>query len=221
MNPPTPSPVLLNLGCGTIVPDGWVNLDSSLSARVSRWPLVGSLVRTLAGRHRSKHAWPKTVRYADLRRNLPFADGSVDGVFSSHFIEHLHHNEALAILKESHRVLKPGSPCRTLIPDLSAIIHQYLSLTHAQPNQASTYLMENLGLRPLKARQGLRELWLHISDAHSHKFMYDEAGLIALMQQAGFKNCQRKTLHDSAIPTIEKVELPVRFEQALCVEGVK
>ena len=49
---------------------------------------------------------------ADLRvadcRNLPFEDNSFERVFSGDVIEHLDYQDGVLMLKEMHRVLKPG-----------------------------------------------------------------------------------------------------------------
>ena len=47
----------------------------------------------------------------DLTKRLPFDDGSVDAVYSSHLFEHIYYSDAEAILQECHRVLKPGGVC--------------------------------------------------------------------------------------------------------------
>ncbi len=53
----------------------------------------------------------------DIRVLVNFDDGSADGVYSSHNIEHLHYAEAAAALKTFHRVLKPGGVCVIAVPD--------------------------------------------------------------------------------------------------------
>ena len=53
----------------------------------------------------------------DVTKGLPFEDNSVEYIFSSHFIEHLHYPQAVEYLRESFRVLKPGGIIRTICPD--------------------------------------------------------------------------------------------------------
>ncbi len=65
--------------------DGWVNVDANMfTGRCDVW--------------------------ADLRNPLPFADGSVDAVYSHHVIEHL--PDLTAHFIDVHRVLKPGGVYR-------------------------------------------------------------------------------------------------------------
>lgn len=51
--------------------------------------------------------------------SLQFEDGFFDGVISSDFHEHLTTEQQIAVLKESHRVLKPGGALVVKTPNLS------------------------------------------------------------------------------------------------------
>lgn len=53
-----------------------------------------------------------------------YADGSVDEVRASHILEHFGHREAVDVLKEWVRVLKPGGVLRIAVPDLKKIIEK-------------------------------------------------------------------------------------------------
>lgn len=48
---------------------------------------------------------------------LPFDDCSLNFIFSEHFFEHLFFDEALSLLNECHRILKPFAVIRTCVPD--------------------------------------------------------------------------------------------------------
>lgn len=90
----------LNLGCGPRSIDGWVNCDfQSGDSRV--------------------------VRH-DLRRPLPFFDGQFQFVYHSHVLEHLQPGEAVRLLRECGRVLKPGGTLRVVVPDLEKKAKIYL-----------------------------------------------------------------------------------------------
>lgn len=60
----------------------------------------------------------------DIKLGIPFPDNSLEGIYSSHFIEHLDYQTAIHYLKESYRVLKPGGVLRTICPDLSIWINK-------------------------------------------------------------------------------------------------
>jgi predicted SAM-dependent methyltransferase len=52
---------------------------------------------------------------------LPYPDGSVDEVYSSHCLEHLHHTRTLEALTEWVRVLRPGGRLRVAVPDFDRV----------------------------------------------------------------------------------------------------
>src|SRR5262245_43721575 len=94
---------LLNIGCGWKTHRAWTNLDFSPYARLARHPqLVGLLERcgliTPVRRERLKQVDPDIICW-DLRRGLPFDDGTFDAVYHSHFLEHLDREVAPVILR--------------------------------------------------------------------------------------------------------------------------
>ena len=62
---------------------------------------------------------------ADLRFPLLIESGSVNGIFCEHTLEHLNYNEVDALLGECHRIMKPGSTIRIVLPDLSLFLKSY------------------------------------------------------------------------------------------------
>ena len=118
--------ILLNLGCGPNVEmSRWTDIDGSWNLRVqtSWWgrPFVG----LLAGR--SGYRWPSHVKWMDITKGLPFADVSADAVYASHVLEHLYREDAIALLSECHRILKPEGVIRLVLPDLRHMAARYLS----------------------------------------------------------------------------------------------
>jgi predicted SAM-dependent methyltransferase len=66
---------------------------------------------------------------ANLEEGLPFIpDNSVDEVYSSHFLEHINHIDAL--LKEIHRILKPTGVHKAVVPHFSNPYY-YSDFTHS------------------------------------------------------------------------------------------
>lgn len=58
---------------------------------------------------------------ADVKHDLtkapyPFADNSIDGAFSSHFVEHLTGEQRIVFYDEMSRILKPGARMRLIHP---------------------------------------------------------------------------------------------------------
>lgn len=217
----------LNIGCGSHHPTGWVSIDGSWQAWLARRPTLARLASLLTAREVGH--WPREVVYRDVRRGLGYATATVAVVFSSHFIEHLHRDEALAFLREAHRVLSPEGVCRIVVPDVAAIVHWYLDhRTEMRPPDAkpsSDLLMEMLCLRPGVRPRGRGPLswYRRWTDFDSHKWMYDAEGLTYLFRQAGFTNPGARAYLDSAIPAgaLTAVERPDRVQNGagICVEA--
>ena len=61
----------------------------------------------------------------DLRYKLPFKANTFLGVYLEHTLEHLYPFEAIKLLSEIHRVLKPNGIVRITVPDLDIYIQEY------------------------------------------------------------------------------------------------
>lgn len=227
------SPRLLHLGCGLCAPTEWVNVDGSTNAWLAQRPLLKWLVGTLrlVPRSQLEIPWPTNITIANLKRPLPFPDASFDAVYSSHTFEHLYRTEALALLQEVVRVLKPGGICRTLVPDLGSFIKEYRgemivedAHNHVQDDPARR-LCQRMLIRYETAprRGGLYTLAAASTDLHHHKWMYDGPSLVKLMAEGGLTNCQERGFLESDIPHLDKVEAPGRVLQGIgvVVEGTR
>ena len=93
------SVIRLNLGCGRVRSNGWINID-----RVANFDVVAH----------------------DITKPLPYGDATVDFVYASHVLEHLDLQEANALLLEIHRVLKSSGIVRLVVPDLEEVARSYL-----------------------------------------------------------------------------------------------
>ena len=91
---------LLNLGCGARFHRDWVNVDSFA-------------------------ADPSVISH-DLLQGIPFESETFDVVYHSHFIEHIGVREARSVMRECHRVLKPGGMIRVVAPDMEYNAKLYL-----------------------------------------------------------------------------------------------
>lgn len=108
---------------------------SSLATPRSRpLPVTSPLLNLGCGRRRHPH-WTNAdlvpdatdVRRVDLRRTLPFADGTFTAVYASHVLEHLAPADGAALVREIGRVLVPGGIIRIVVPDLEGIVRAYLA----------------------------------------------------------------------------------------------
>lgn len=58
---------------------------------------------------------------------LPFADGSIEFIWSSHTLEHAEHRMILPTLKEWFRVLNPGGAMIVRVPDFDYVAQYWLT----------------------------------------------------------------------------------------------
>ena len=239
-----PTSTLLHLGCGLTAPAEWLNVDGSWNAWLAQKPWLKSVGTTLRLVPRSKLAvpWPTNITIADLRKRLPFPDSTFEAVYSSHLIEHLHRDGALALLREARRVLKPGGRCRTLVPDLRKMVNDYVAgravdadgkpvTTRVDANgsgggdvpDAARAMCTRLMMRDERSPAGnmLFKAYRAGVDFHSHKWMYDGPSLANLMTEAGFVDCRERGFLDTEIPHLDKVEMRNRYDDGVAVEGRK
>lgn len=118
--------VMINLGCGYLGHKDWINVDWGILAIINSFPILKKLIfgLRLAPKSYGKK-WPKNLRLVNLRKNFPFADNSVDFVFTAHFIEHLEKHEAIWLFSQCYRSLKKGGTIRVLVPDLDKAVKHY------------------------------------------------------------------------------------------------
>lgn len=149
----TNTPLRLHLGSAGNRIDGWVNIDLLRPGRTLEL-------------------------YWDLRRGLPFHDGSVDAIFSEHLFEHLPYEDGVTLLRECRRVLRLGGIARTGVPDLERYVASYLG--HDD-------LIE-------RVRPGRRTRALALGEPfflHGHQCMYDFDTMQCALRDAGFAHVER------------------------------
>lgn len=116
--------VKLNLGSGPAqVAPGWIGVDASAHLLV-RWlpaPLLRRMLRhTDIGEEATTPLKRGRFILWDLSHGIPFADATVDWVFSSHMLEHLTDPAAEALLRDCHRVLAAAGALRLAVPEVEA-----------------------------------------------------------------------------------------------------
>lgn len=101
----------LNLGCGTDIKKGWINLDSA--------PIEGvDIVHDI-------NVLP-----------LPFPDNSLDEILCQDIIEHI--PEYVPLLKELHRILAPEGLLRIRVPHFTSK-NNFVDPTHRRMFSAFTF----------------------------------------------------------------------------------
>ena len=90
----------LHLGCGPEILSGFINIDGF-------------------------HNDPLVITH-DFSNGLPFSPNSIDGIYSSHSLEHLPHRRAIFAIGSWLDVLKPGGRIYLAVPDLESIVQKII-----------------------------------------------------------------------------------------------
>jgi predicted SAM-dependent methyltransferase len=158
---------LLHLGCGENLLPGWANVDLIGFDGVIPW---------------------------NLARPLPIAAGSVDFIYSEHFIEHLALAEVESWLADCCRLLRSGGVLRVSTPDLRTLLAEYAAgrtdeWADVDWHPASPCRMVNEGMRS----------W-------GHQFLFDFDELAGCVKRAGFSQVVAQRWHESAHSELRGLE---------------
>jgi SAM-dependent methyltransferase len=109
----------------------------------------------------------------------------VDHILISHFLEHLHYDDAVAVLKNYHSILKPGGTLHIIVPDLAQKSREYVS--KIGDAGAAESFVDWMGFRKRRmARLPVRILRVTGWFDFLHCFIYDLFSLSKLVREAGF-----------------------------------
>ena len=195
----------VHYGCGHHAPDQWLNFDASLTLRVEHLPALGRLVKKNASR------FPSNVLFGDIVRGLPVADGSAQGAYASHVLEHLSRDSMAIALRNTFRMLQPGGVFRLIVPDLETRARRYLADLEAGRNDANDRLLRDSYLGLESEPSGLIG---HLSDRfgkNKHLWMWDYPSIKSALETAGFVAIRRCEIGDSGDPAFAAVEQQNRF----------
>ena len=182
-------PVLMDVGAGTNYREGWIHVDFFL-------------IRNPFKLHKGKSKKTPEVQM-DLRFPFKCTDAQIDGIYSSHTLEHFSYAEANQLLKEFFRMLKPGGWLRLIVPDLETYIEFYLGKNNDLPYKSGC-----------EAIASLTQEW-------GHKSVWDYARLSKQLESQGFSEV--KKLEYGLEGTDKRLikDLASRKEESLVIEAQK
>ena len=184
--------------------EGWVNTDITPHLFIAKVPGLAFMLRGVGllpeNRYQQHRAGTfARLRYLNVVRKFPFADGTFDYVYTSHMLEHLYPGDAKHCLSEIHRILKPGGVVRIAVPDLTHVVNKYL------PEAPEVFLEE---LFQSKQR----------STKDMHHWHYNEFSLRKSLEAVGFRDVFKESFRQGRCQDLEVIE---RREESLFMEGVR
>lgn len=154
------APLNIHLGCGTHYIEGMLNCDGNLLRKVDVW--------------------------LDLRVPLPFPDGSVSVAYTSHALEHLFPEDALKLLGEIRRTLRPDGVARVAVPDVA------YAFAIAEGRATSPW--------PRNFEDPVAQAVNYLFCDGQHKYAYNAALLTDFARQAGFRQVRNVSAEHGVTP---------------------
>ena len=148
----------MNLGSGPVHIPGWIGVDMIGMSADLTW---------------------------DLRRGVPFPEGTVDGIFLEHVVEHFTFADTLRLLAECRRVLAPAGVIRLGVPDFGRYMESYAG--------------DGDFIEKLRPRRPTRLLAVaEVALRHGHRSIWDAETLERVLKDAGFVEVSRRRFGESS-----------------------
>lgn len=190
--PPGDGKVKLNVGCFTVMSHfGWVNMDIQ---PLQQWA----------------QQYGFTFRQHDVTKGMPFDDGCVDLIYSSHLIEHLDYRQAEKFLKECRRVMKKDAVIRIITPNAGELME---GLKHGILDAFDEI---NDGCANAKSQMER----FHALACSNHASMYDSTTLINMLSAAGFSHVEHSEFRKSISQQILKETLDMFPQLSLFADAI-
>lgn len=173
----------LHIGCGEHPIPGWLNTDYQ--------------------------TWRKDVMLLDATRSFPFGDAVFDYIFTEHMIEHIPYVDALRMLTECRRVIKPSGRIRITTPDIAFLIDLYRSDRSALQEDYIRWSFD-ARIEWSSDRSSCVVINNFVRD-WGHQFIYDEGSLKHALMRAGFVGISRCRLNESEDPLLRDLENETRM----------
>lgn len=155
------SKIKLNLGCGSKLykeSEGWINVDIE-----------------------KREVVPDDVQYNEwdiTNMGELFPNNYADEIHAYHVVEHFYKEDVVEILKEWHRILKPGGTIHIEMPDiLKSAMNLVFGMFHGDQN--------------LINRMGVQGFYSDVERGNEHSFRkwgWTMSSFAPLLEAAGFKD---------------------------------
>jgi predicted SAM-dependent methyltransferase len=196
-------PFYLEIGAGPVLRPGWLSTDLQ-----ERPAADGASVMTL-----------------DATQVFPLPNDSFDCVYSEHMIEHITFNAGQNMLREAHRILKPGGVIRIATPSIGMLLRM---MSPDRTLLEETYFHQSVKWFVPDAPAATNAFFLNnFMRNWGHTFIYDRETLRLALGMAGFADiveCRFKESRHAALNGLEnESRLPPGFLEleTMIFEGTK
>ena len=141
----------------------------------------------------------------DITQSWSCDDNFFDGIFTEHVIEHVTYSEAVHVMKEALRTLKPGSWIRISVPGIERCLELYRKLK-----------MEGATKEFPEAALCIS----HLTQMHFHRSAWDADLMTRLLREIGFVEVQERQFREGTDERLLKDGEAKRHE-SLYVEARK
>jgi predicted SAM-dependent methyltransferase len=143
----------------------------------------------------------------DATKTFPLPDESFDYVFSEHQLEHIAYSEALTMLRECRRILRPGGKIRLAVPSLDRLVEL---IRPARSDVQDRYIRYSTDFWwPSVRNPGPCFAFNSAFMNWGHKFLYDQTTLRNTLEATGFKEAQFFAPGVSNDPNLTGIEMRV------------
>jgi predicted SAM-dependent methyltransferase len=146
----------------------------------------------------------------DIRRGLPAPDDSFDYAVSIHALEQVPYLDAVPVLRELRRVLRPDGVLRLGLPDLDRAVRAYVA------GEREYFLVPDDEVRALGGKLSVQMTWYG-----SSRLLLTYDFVEELLLKAGFRSVRRCEFGETASPYPDIVELDNRRRESFFAEAVK
>ena len=124
----------------------------------------------------------KTIGH-DLRYRLPYNENIFKGIFLEHTLEHLHPFDAIFLMSEIKRILKPSGIVRITVPDLDIYIDEFNKKERSE--KFSNFI------------NGCEIIW-SLTQNYAHSSVWNFEMLNFQLKKIGFSNIKKHSFNNGS-----------------------
>lgn len=161
----------------------------------------------------------------------PYSDEQFDGIYSEHFIEHMHKYQGINFFKEAHRILKTGGTIRTVWPPYE-FVEKLVSDERLDPDEKEFvdhyhefYVVKHKFAAPGNSHRSKREQCaLGLLHQHGeHLYIWSIKEMIDTLKDIGFRVVKEQKYQQSFVQDFKGIDTPgkIRALHSAVIEAKK